>query len=51
MAMTVWLSARLGLTDPGAFWAALRFPDAIEVDLTSRTMGTLEHDDLFRRIR
>lgn len=28
MAMTVWLTARLALTDPGEFWAGLRFPDA-----------------------
>ena len=32
MAMTVWLSTRLGLPDPGQFWADLRFPDAIWVD-------------------
>ena len=28
MAMTVWLTAGIGLPDPGAFWADLRFPDA-----------------------
>jgi broad specificity phosphatase PhoE len=32
MAMTVWLAARTGL-DPGPFWARLRFPDMIDVDL------------------
>jgi broad specificity phosphatase PhoE len=37
MAMTVWLSARIGLAHPGAFWAALQFPDAIEVHLGHRT--------------
>lgn len=35
MAMTLWLTARLGLPDPGAFWAALRFPDAHLIDLGS----------------
>lgn len=33
MAMTVWLTSRIGLDDPGAFWAELRFPDAVLVDL------------------
>jgi broad specificity phosphatase PhoE len=27
MAMTVWLAARVGLDDPVAFWAGLRFPE------------------------
>jgi broad specificity phosphatase PhoE len=31
MALTVWLAATIGLADPGAFWADLRFPDAIAV--------------------
>ena len=36
MAITVWLTARVGLTAPGDFWAALRFPDVIGVDLRIR---------------
>ncbi|MBL7257822.1 histidine phosphatase family protein [Paractinoplanes lichenicola] len=31
MAMTCWLWSRALVTDPGSFWAALRFPDVIEV--------------------
>jgi len=38
MAMTVWLTARIGLPDPGAFWADLRFPDAHVVDLAAATI-------------
>ncbi|MEV0312357.1 histidine phosphatase family protein [Nonomuraea fuscirosea] len=38
MAMTVWVTARLGLDRPGAFWADLRFPDAHLVDLASGTV-------------
>ena len=29
MAMTIWLTAAATVADPGAFWAALRFPDQI----------------------
>jgi hypothetical protein len=32
VAMTVWPATRTGL-DPGPFWARLRFPDMIDVDL------------------
>ena len=32
MAITLWLSATVNVTDPGRFWAGLRFPDVIEVD-------------------
>ncbi len=35
MAMTLWLTARVGLTAPGEFWASLRFPDAVVVDLAT----------------
>ncbi|GAA1976130.1 histidine phosphatase family protein [Catenulispora subtropica] len=38
MAMTVWLTARIGLPDPGVFWAGLRFPDALHVDLAAGTI-------------
>ena len=37
MAMTVWLASRIAL-DPGRFWAALRFPDVIDVDLAAGSM-------------
>lgn len=33
LALTVWLAARTGLADPGAFWAALKMPDILTVDL------------------
>lgn len=32
MALTVWITAAMGLSDPGAFWAALRFPDLLVLD-------------------
>ncbi|MET9315354.1 histidine phosphatase family protein [Kribbella sp. NPDC003505] len=35
MAMTLWLTAAVGLDDPGAFWADLRFPDAHVVDIVA----------------
>lgn len=38
MAMTVWLMARLRLTDPGSFWEHLRFPDAHLVDTDGETL-------------
>jgi hypothetical protein len=38
MAMTVWLTARIELPDPGAFWADLQFPDAHSVDLAAGTI-------------
>lgn len=41
MAVTLWLTARIGLSDPGAFWADLRFPDAHLVDLAARTVVRL----------
>jgi len=43
MAMTVWLQSRGCVTEPGAFWAALRFPDAIAVDLDARTATVLDY--------
>ena len=36
MAMTVWLDDAIGLADPGEFWAGLRFPDLLRVDLGAR---------------
>jgi hypothetical protein len=41
MAMTVWLTERIGLRDAGEFWAGLRFPDAHAVDLHRRTITRL----------
>ncbi len=41
MAMTLWLTATIGLGDPGAFWEGLRFPDALVVDLVARTVDRL----------
>ena len=41
MAMTVWLTTRIGLPDPGAFWVDLRFPDAHHVDVTAGTITRL----------
>jgi broad specificity phosphatase PhoE len=38
MAMTVWLTATLPLADPGSFWADLRFPDVLAVDLRAGTV-------------
>lgn len=41
MALTVWLVSVLSLPAPGAFWADLRFPDAIAIDLSARTATRL----------
>ena len=35
MVMTLWLTARAGLADPGTFWAELRLPDLVCVDLAA----------------
>lgn len=43
MAMTLWLTACIGLPDPGAFWADLLFPDAHVVDLAARTIVRLAY--------
>ena len=37
MVLTLWLTARIGLASPAAFWSALRFPDTYAVDLAART--------------
>jgi broad specificity phosphatase PhoE len=42
MAMTVWLRSRGCITEPGEFWAALRFPDCVAVDLDARTAAVLD---------
>ncbi len=38
MAMTLWLSARVGLDDPTHFWTELSLPDAHLVDLAAGTV-------------
>ncbi|GAB2869968.1 hypothetical protein GCM10027176_84570 [Actinoallomurus bryophytorum] len=43
MAMTVWLTARLALADPGGFWEDLRFPDAHLVDMDGGTVRSRRH--------
>lgn len=42
MAMTIWLTTRIGLSEPGLFWADLRFPDALVVDLRAGTVERLD---------
>jgi broad specificity phosphatase PhoE len=41
MAMTVWLTARMGLARPGEFWAALRFPEVLRADLCANVVTTI----------
>lgn len=42
MAATVWLAEQVNLLpDPAGFWEALRFPDAIQVNLIASTAQTL----------
>jgi broad specificity phosphatase PhoE len=41
MAMTVWLTARVALARPGEFWAALRFPEVLRVDLSENVVTTI----------
>jgi broad specificity phosphatase PhoE len=48
MAMTVWLAKTLRLADPGSFWAGLRFPDILLVDLRA---GTVTRPDASRPYR
>jgi broad specificity phosphatase PhoE len=42
MAMTLWLASTIGLADPGAFWAGLRLPDLLAVDLTGRQVNPVQ---------
>jgi broad specificity phosphatase PhoE len=42
MVLTLWLTARTGLAAPGEFWSALRFPDALAVDLVASTWRRLD---------
>lgn len=45
MAMTLWLDATVGLTDPGAFWAGLRLPDLLHVDVSGRQVIRRAYED------
>lgn len=44
MAMTIWLSAAIGLADLAGFWSDLRFPDAHRVELGAGTLARLAAD-------
>jgi len=41
MALTVWLTATIGLDDPGVFWSSLGLPDAFTVDIPARRLARL----------
>ncbi|MEV4282838.1 histidine phosphatase family protein [Actinoplanes xinjiangensis] len=44
LAPTVWMASRYQLaTDPARFWADLRFPDIVEIDLHAQTVTCLTH--------
>ena len=45
MAPTVWLASRMRLDpDPAEFWADLRFPDVLDVDLAAGTVRRVRGD-------
>jgi broad specificity phosphatase PhoE len=48
MAMTLWLAAIMDIVDPAGFWADLRLPDIIEVNLATRTFGRVVSTLLFQ---
>ncbi|MEV6344616.1 histidine phosphatase family protein [Actinoplanes sp. NPDC051851] len=44
LAPTVWMASRYPLDpDPVRFWAGLRFPDILEIDLVGETVSCLAH--------
>lgn len=43
MAMALWLTATIGLTDPGTFWDTLRLPDLLSVDVAGSQVTRLEY--------
>lgn len=45
MAMTLWLTSTVGLADPGAFWAGLRLPDLLTVDVAAKQVSRSVSDD------
>jgi broad specificity phosphatase PhoE len=42
LAITTWLSAKMNIGDPGSFWAGLRFPDVLAVDLGGQVVRRAE---------
>jgi broad specificity phosphatase PhoE len=48
MAMTVWLASVLPIADPAGFWADLRLPDVLAVDLELRTVRRVLSTQLFQ---
>jgi broad specificity phosphatase PhoE len=45
MAMTLWLTTTVSLADPGTFWADLRLPDLLIVDMTGEQVTRSVYDD------
>lgn len=45
MAITLWLSATVGLADAGTFWAELRLPDLLSVDVTGKQVIRMVYGD------
>jgi hypothetical protein len=45
MAMTLWLTTTVALADPGAFWANLRLPDLLTVDMAAKQVTRSQPDD------
>ncbi|MEU4425729.1 hypothetical protein AB0F81_34330 [Actinoplanes sp. NPDC024001] len=44
LAPTVWMASRYRLDpDPASFWAQLRFPDIVEIDLRTERISCLTH--------
>jgi broad specificity phosphatase PhoE len=48
VAITVWLTATIGLKDPVAFWNDLRLPDVLQINLLTRTVKRIESTSLFQ---
>ena len=48
MAMTLWLTTIMKVADPASFWADLRLPDIIEVNLATRRFGRVVSTLLFQ---
>jgi len=45
MALTLWLTSAIGLPAPSEFWADLRLPDRLRVDLDGRAVSRWEPPD------
>ncbi len=50
MAITSWLSTRIGLDDPAAFWLDLQLPDLFAVDVEAKTVRRISSDKLRRAV-